>query len=103
MPRPRWKGAHIPSLAVDPGSAALKVRRCATWVDCRSKRLEILLAWSADKGKTWSSPIVINDDRPWADPTKGPDNMDPNVAVNKDGVVGVSWYDRRDAPDNLGW
>jgi hypothetical protein len=25
------------------------------------------------------------------------------VAVNKDGVVGVMWYDRRDHPDNLGW
>jgi hypothetical protein len=27
----------------------------------------------------------------------------PTVAVNRDGVVGVAWYDRRDNPDNLGW
>jgi hypothetical protein len=25
------------------------------------------------------------------------------VAVNHQGVVGVSWYDRRDHPDNVGW
>src|SRR5260370_5603912 len=27
----------------------------------------------------------------------------PLVAVNKDGVVGVAWYDRREHKDNLGW
>jgi hypothetical protein len=27
----------------------------------------------------------------------------PAVAVNRDGVVGVSWYDRRDNADNLGY
>ena len=27
----------------------------------------------------------------------------PNVAVNRDGVLGVVWYDRRDRNDNIGW
>jgi hypothetical protein len=27
----------------------------------------------------------------------------PEITVNRDGVVGVMWYDRRDHPDNLGW
>jgi hypothetical protein len=27
----------------------------------------------------------------------------PEIAVNRDGVVGVTWYDRRAHPDNLGW
>jgi hypothetical protein len=27
----------------------------------------------------------------------------PEIAVNRTGVVGVMWYDRRDHPDNLGW
>jgi hypothetical protein len=27
----------------------------------------------------------------------------PAVAVNKDGIVGVSWYDRREAVDNRAW
>src|SRR5262249_56844730 len=33
----------------------------------------------------------------------GPDNMTPTVAVNKDGVVCVNWYDRREFNDDLGW
>jgi hypothetical protein len=27
----------------------------------------------------------------------------PTVAVNRGGIVGVAWYDRREHPDNLGW
>jgi hypothetical protein len=27
----------------------------------------------------------------------------PTITVNRDGVVGVLWYDRREHPDNLGW
>jgi hypothetical protein len=27
----------------------------------------------------------------------------PTVAVNKDGIVGVLWYDRRDSDDNLSY
>lgn len=103
MHRPRSEGAVLPTLAVDPGSTSFKDRLYAVWTDFRSKRLEILLAYSSDKGKTWSNPQVINDDRVAMDPTKGPDDMAPTVVVNKDGVVGVSWYDRRESPDNLGW
>jgi hypothetical protein len=68
-----------------------------------SGRIQILLCYSADKGKTWSKPIVVNDDRTPAEEGKGPDHMLPSVSVNKDGVVLVTWYDRRDARDNLGW
>lgn len=99
----RSSGAILPTLAVDPGSPLFKDRLYAVWTDFRSKRLEILLSYSSDKGKSWSPPTIINDDRVALDPAKGPDNITPNVAVNNSGVVGVSWYDRRDAADNLGW
>jgi hypothetical protein len=46
---------------------------------------------------------VVNDDRPFRPPAQGPDQILPVVAVNSRGIVGVSWYDRRDQPDNLGW
>jgi len=92
-----------PTLAADPGSAAFKDRLYATWADIRSGRSEILLSYSADKGKTWSPPVRIDDDRPYAEGAKGPNDFMPTVAVNTAGVVGVTWYDRRDNPDNLGW
>jgi hypothetical protein len=97
-------GAAVPSLAADPGSRAFKNRVYAAWSDARSGRLEILLAYSADRGKTWSKPVVVNDDRPPADPNAGPDQLMPTVAVNRRGVVGVAWYDRADlSPTSMGW
>jgi hypothetical protein len=100
--RPVGLASVTPRLAVDPGSAAFKDRLYATWTDERSGRFEIYLSYSADQGRSWSRPVVINDDPPYADGRR-PNHFMPTVAVNKDGVVGVSWYDRRDHPDNLGW
>jgi hypothetical protein len=31
------------------------------------------------------------------------DQLMPVIAVNRAGAVGVTWYDRRNHPDNLGW
>ena len=96
--------SEIPYLAADPGSSQFKDRLYAVWPDRRSGRLEILLAYSTDKGKTWSSPVTVNDDQAFPGGQRsGPDDCMPVVAVNKDGVVGVSWHDRRNNPDNLGW
>jgi hypothetical protein len=104
MNRPRSEGAVIPDLAVDPGSAHFKDRLYVVWSDFRSGRLEVMLAYSSDKGKTWSREQVINDDHANPDPlVNGPDNVTPVVAVNKDGVVAVAWYDRRDFEDNISW
>jgi hypothetical protein len=103
MDRARSQGSHIPWLAVDPGSAAFKDRLYAVWDDSRSGRLDVLLSYSSDKGRTWSKPIAVSDARIADDPEQGPDQIMPLVAVNKQGVVAVAWYDRRDHKDNLGW
>lgn len=93
----------VPALAVDQSSGVFRDRLYAAWPDVRSGRSEILFSYSADKGKTWSKPVTVNDDWPRLEPGRGPDNFMPTLAVNRDGVVGVMWYDRRDIPDNLGW
>ncbi len=93
----------MPSVAVDGTLGAFKDRIYVGWSDARSGRTEILVSSSADKGKTWSKPIVVDDDLPRAKPGDGPDDHMPALAVNSGGVVGVMWYDRRDNPDNLGW
>ena len=103
MDWPPISSSVIPYLAADSGSPHFKDRLYAVWPDLRSGRLEVLLSYSVDKGKTWSSPVFVNDDQPFADASKGPNDLMPLVAVNKDGVVGVYWYDRRDMGDNLGW
>lgn len=93
----------IPVLAVDSSGGPFADRLYAVWSDYRSGRSEILLAASADGGTTWSEPTVVSDDRSINILRSGPDDTMPAVAVNKNGVVGVMWYDRRDNPDNLGY
>ena len=94
----------INSIAVDQ-SKAFRDRLYVTWNDERSGRMQVLLARSIDGGLTWSAPVVVNDDLP-ADPhdmAKGPHATAPWAVVNKDGVVGVMWLDRRDVPQNIGY
>lgn len=91
------------ALAVDPGSPWFTDRLYATWGDVRTGRSEIWFSYSHDKGTTWSPPRIVSDDQAWPPPAVGPDNNVPTVAVNKLGVVGLTWYDRRDNPDNVGF
>jgi len=90
-------------LAASPPGSPFPDRVFAVWPDQRSGRQEILIAHSDDKGKSWSKPVVVNDDPPLPDSASPRDHLMPTVAVNADGVVGVAWYDRRDSEDNLGW
>ena len=96
-------GSVVPMLAVDSGKGPFRDRLYAVWPDLRTGRSEILLSSSADKGKSWTPPVTVNDDVAWPAPAIGPDDILPAVAVNSAGVVGVAWYDRRDHPDNLAW
>ena len=98
--------AHIsnqPYLAVDRGSGPFKDSLYATYTDCRTGSCNIMLSYSRDKGQSWSKPHVINDERTPLSLENGPDHHMPVVAVNREGVVGVSWYDRRDSADNFEW
>lgn len=91
-------------LAIDSSSGPLRGRLYAVWPDARyNHQTQILMSFSRDKGKTWSSPKVIGNDSTNHDPNKQPNNYMPAIAVNRDGVVGISWYDRRDNPDNIGY
>ena len=96
-----WAASSIPYLAADRSSGPFKDRLYAVWPDVRTDRVQVLFSYSSDKGKAWSKPVVVNDDRPPADPSNGPDHFMPVVAVNPEGVVGVTWYDRRDSPNKL--
>jgi hypothetical protein len=101
--RSRSEGGMLGQLAADPGSKTFKDRLYVVYPEIVSDRIQIQLSYSSDKGKTWSKVTTINDDRSPEKGGKGPDHLLPSVAVNKDGVVLVTWYDRRDAKDNLGW
>ena len=98
----QWNGSPLPYATADLSNGPFRDRIYATWIDHRSGKLDVLFAYSTDKGKTWSSPRVINDDHRWPQ-GGGPDALHGIPAVSPTGVVGVMWYDRRDQPDDLGW
>jgi hypothetical protein len=93
----------VPSLAAYPGSAAFAGNVYAVWTDGRSGVAQIFMSRSTDSGKTWSRPVVVNDVLPHAKEMAGPNVFSPNVAVNREGVVLVTWYDRNNTPGNTGW
>jgi hypothetical protein len=101
--RRRSEGGVVGQLVADAGSMAFKDRVYAVWPAVVQDRIQVQFAYSVDKGRTWSRAAVVNDDRNPAETTSGPDHILPAVGVNKDGVVLVTWYDRRESGDNLGW
>jgi hypothetical protein len=101
--RQRSEGGNLGQLAVDSGSKQFKDRLYAVFPSIVSDRIQIQLSYSSDLGATWSKPVTVNDDRSPEQGGNGPDHLLPSVAVNKGGVVLVTWYDRREAKDNLGW
>jgi len=93
----------IPMLAADHSNGPFKDRLYAVWGDAKSGRCDVRFSYSSDKGKTWSPSIVINDAPDPADPPRSSNQSMPVIAVNKNGIVGVAWCDRRDTGDDLGW
>jgi hypothetical protein len=113
MDRPRSEGAVLGQLGSDLSNGPFKDRMYAVYTENVDDRLQIRLSYSADKGRTWSTPRTMNDEPKPANTgsgggsgstaTRGPDHILPAVAVNNAGVVLVTWYDRREFPDGSGW
>jgi len=83
----------FPQVGIDPKGGTLYV----TWSDFRNGDVDVFIARSSDKGKSWSRPQRVNDD-PVHD---GADQFLQWMAVDPaDGAVYVQFYDRRDDPGN---
>lgn len=92
------------SLAADRSEGPHRGRLYAVWPDARAEwRSQIFLAFSDDQGQTWSPPRIVSDDAGSLKPGDRPNNLMPMVTVNNRGIVGLSWYDRRDSPNNLSY
>lgn len=97
----------VPMVAVDETPGPFRDRVYAVWPDIRNGRSCILFSYSTDRGLTWGPPIQVNDNVPRrvspGDSDQGAEDFMPMVAVNRNGVVGVAWYDRRASPGYRGY
>ncbi|HEX7021008.1 MAG TPA: sialidase family protein, partial [Gemmatimonadaceae bacterium] len=55
----RWSET-VPAIAADTTGGPFRDRIYAAWGDSRFGGTDILLSYSADRGQTWSAPIVVN-------------------------------------------
>lgn len=88
------RGNGFPNIAIEPKSHRLYV----SWGDYRNGDIDIFVATSADRGRTWSKPTRVNDDPLH----NGKDQFMQWVAVDPvDGSAYVVFYDRRGDSTNV--
>ena len=87
----RFRGGSWVMYAVDR-SERFRDRVYAVWPDYSEGLPRVVIAWTDDRGASWSerrqvAPAGI----------EGGQQFQPAVAVNGEGVLGVTWYDTREA------
>jgi hypothetical protein len=93
-----------PSFAAAPPEGPFPDRIYAAWQDFGpASGSHLLLSWSADRGASWSAPARVDSSRPGPGDASGPRQGVPMIGVNRDGVVGIAWFDTRSASDGKGY
>ncbi len=82
----------LPSLAVDASVGPFRNRLYLAWNEYSHDGGTVLLAYSADGGKTWSKPTTVDEKDNIGESESEAQSVMATVAVNKEGVVGVMWY-----------
>jgi hypothetical protein len=102
-----WGYTPTANLAIDNSNGPFRDRMYVTWFQSRDSTrgaaTDIMVSYSPDGGTSWSDPVRVNDDAGVLDSTRWAVHVMPTVAVNKDGIVGLLWHDRRDNPNNPGY
>ncbi|MBX7154676.1 MAG: T9SS type A sorting domain-containing protein [Candidatus Kapaibacterium sp.] len=62
------------------------------------KGLDIYFSRSTNGGETWLPAVVVNDDKT---SNQTATQAYPTIAVNKNGVIGIAWHDRREDPSDI--
>ncbi len=80
----------MPVTAVDLSAGPNRGTIYVNWIDARHGDLDVLVAASRDRGRTWSAPVRVNDDPP------GAAQLFTWLAVDPvDGALNLVFHDRR--------
>ena len=107
-----FRNNEFPQLAIDRTKRSSRGTLYVAWSDGRNNQVtdissftgtyaypDILVAKSTDSGQNFSNPAVVSPTAANFDGA-GRDQFFPGIAVDKDGKVGVCYYDRREESDN---
>jgi hypothetical protein len=97
-----YNGNGYAQAAAVPAQAPWKDRVYVVWQEALlTGRSCIRYAYSKDQGKTFSKPVILSEQ---SEDEGHSEAFVPSIAVNKGGVVAVTWYDtRRLRPGEAGW
>jgi len=89
-----------PTMVIDNSNSAYKGRIYISWTSTgitfdKGQASDIYFCYSNDTGKTWTTPIIVNDD----DKSNQTEQFYSSIHVNNKGVVSISWYDGRYSSD----
>ena len=86
---------NYPVIAVDNSSGANSGNLYVAMYTWTGTYLRVQVVRSTDGGVGWSQPVPV------APPTDTHDQFFPSISVNDAGLVGVSWLDRRNDPNDI--
>jgi len=97
LPGSRFRNLSIPALAASPVDGSVYI----TWADYHTaangtKDGDILFSKSTN-GVAWDTPKRVNQDKIG----NGKDQFQPQIAITSSGQVNISYFDRRNDPDNF--
>jgi hypothetical protein len=76
--------------AVDSSSGPFHGRLYVVYGDNGYGACHVLISWSDNEGINWSAPVIVDDTKP----VLGYVDLEPSIAVNSKGIVGVAWLSR---------
>ncbi|HEX8815423.1 MAG TPA: sialidase family protein [Terriglobales bacterium] len=95
LPNTGERAYDYPSIAVDNSNGPNTGNLYVTMYNWTGTFMQVFMIRSTDGGKTWSEPVAL------APKSDTHDQFFPAISVNKDGLVGVSWLDRRNDPKDI--
>ena len=86
---------NVPVIAVDNSSGPYAGNVYVAMYSWTGTYMRVEVIHSADGGNTWSKPVPVAPD------SANHDQFFPWISVSPAGLVGVSWLDRRNDPNNI--